>query len=107
MREIGRIAFLILTILSLYALLWSAFFTPGSHWQTRLEDSVLTLAVATCVCFAGGIIFSLTEVRPSPLSRTLPVRLYYWTVAGTTVLFFLSWYLEEYYIPLMYKNQPW
>jgi hypothetical protein len=111
MRELGRLVFLILTILSLYALLDSAFFTIGSHWQNRLEDSILTLGIATCVCFAGGIVFSLTEssneAKTAPLSRTLPVQLYYWTVGGTVLLFFLSWYLEQYYIPMIYKNQPW
>ena len=111
MRELGRVVFLIITILSLYALLDSAFFTIGSHWQSRLEDSVLTLGIATCICFAAGIVFSLTESSTAsgkaPLSRTLPVQLYYWTVGGTVLLFFLSWYLEQYYIPLIYKNQPW
>lgn len=107
MRELGRILFLILSVLSLYKLLGSAFFVPGSHWQARLESSVLTLALATCTCFAGGIFFTLTEGRPLSLARTLPVQLYYWTVAGTVLLFLLSLYLEEYYVPYLWKNQPW
>jgi hypothetical protein len=37
MRELGRILLLILSVLSLYRLLGSAFFVLGSHWQTRLR----------------------------------------------------------------------
>jgi hypothetical protein len=40
------------------------------------------------------------------VTRTLPVRLYFWALAGMTVLFVLSWYLEEYYVPLIWRNQP-
>jgi hypothetical protein len=112
MREIGRILFLILAVLSLYKLLESAFFGldgsgPGTPWQVRLEASAVTLALATCVCFAGGIFFHLTEGRTLPLNRTLPVQLYYWTVGGTVLLFCLSLYLEIYYVPYLWKNQPW
>jgi hypothetical protein len=38
--------------------------------------------------------------------RTLPVRLFLWSLAGMALLFFLCWYLEEYYVPLLWKNQP-
>jgi len=94
-------------VLSLYELLGSAFFVPGSHWQARLEGSLLTLALATCACFAGGLFFALTEARPLALARTLPVQLYCWTVGGTVLLFCLSLYLEQYYVPYLWKNQPW
>jgi hypothetical protein len=65
--------------------------------------------MATCVCFASGILFTLTEPakEQSSLNRTLPVRLYYWGVGATVLLFLLSLYLETYYVPYLYKNQPW
>ena len=109
MREVGRLVSIIVSVISLYALLGSAFFTLGSHWQLRLEHSILTLGMATCVCFAGGIIFTLTEspARQPSLHRTLPVQLYYWGVGATVLLFLLSLYLETYYVPFLYKNQPW
>ena len=76
-----------------------------------------TLGIATCVCFASGIVFSLTESRtgsapghssPQPsLHSTLPVQLYYWGVGATVLLFLLSLYLETYYVPYLYKSQPW
>jgi hypothetical protein len=107
MRELGRILFLILSVLSLYKLLGSAFFVPGSHWQARLAGAAISLGMATCVCLAGGLFFRFTETRPLSLARTLPVQLYYWTVSGTVLLFLLSLYLEEYYVPYLWKNQPW
>ncbi len=109
MREIGRLAAIILSVYSLYALLGSAFFILGSHWQLRLERSLTTLGLATCVCFASGILFTLTEAGKdhASLYRTLPVQLYYWGVGATILLFALSLYLETYYVPYLYKNQPW
>ncbi len=108
MREVGRLVALILCVISLYALLGSAFFILGSHWQIRLERSITTLGIATCVCFASGILFTLTEstARQPSLHRTLPVQLYYWGVGATVLLFLLSLYLEIYYVPYLYKNQP-
>ena len=109
MRELGRLAALILSVISLYALLGSAFFILGSHWQLRLERSIATLGITTCVCFASGILFTLTEspAHQASLHRTLPVQLYYWGVGATVLLFLLSLYLEAYYVPYLYKNQPW
>jgi hypothetical protein len=109
MREVGRLVAVILCVISLYALLGSAFFILGSHWQIRLERSITTLGIATCVCFASGILFTLTEsaTRHPSLHRTLPVQLYYWGVGATVLLFLLSLYLETYYVPYLYKNQPW
>lgn len=109
MREVGRLVALILCVISLYALLGSAFFILGSHWQIRLERSITTLGIATCVCFASGILFTLREstARQPSLHRTLPVQLYYWGVGATVLLFLLSLYLEIYYVPYLYKNQPW
>ena len=109
MRELGRLSAIIVSVISLYALLGSAFFIVGSHWQARLERSISTLGLATCVCFASGILFTLTEsgTRHPSLHRTLPVQLYYWGVSATVLLFLLSLYLETYYVPYLYKNQPW
>ena len=104
--EVGKAFSFIISILSLYALLVSAFFVPGSTWEDRLVDSLLRIALAGCVCFASGLMFRSAEHAEVPLMRTLPVRLFLWALAGMALLFFLCWYLEEYYIPLLWKNQP-
>jgi hypothetical protein len=93
-----------LSMLSLYPVLVSAFFVPGSRWEERLELALLRVAFAACICFASGLIYSWpSHANPDaaePLLATLPVRLFFWTVAGMALLFAVSWYLEEYYLPL-------
>jgi hypothetical protein len=124
--EIGKLVSLLLSILSLDALLTSAFFVPGSHWDERLLNSLARVVLAGCVCFASGLLFNRSEPRDpkrrdpghgnsglgdsgatSDIMRTLPVRLFLWGLLGMALLFALSWYLEEYYIPTIWKNQPY
>lgn len=111
-RELAKVAALILTILSIYALLVSAFFVPGSPWQQRLLTSFETLAMTGCVCFASGLLFQLTSQpaksrEGAPVTRTLPVQLFFWSLGATVLMFLLSRYLEVYYIPTIWKNQPY
>jgi len=112
LRELAKIAALILCILSIYALLGSAFFTPAAPWQARLISALETLTIAACVCFASGLLFTLTDqptanhAEPT-VTQTLPVQLFFWSLAATVLLFLLSRYLEVFYIPHIWKNQPW
>lgn len=111
-RELAKVAALILTIMSIYALLVSAFFVPGSPWNQRLLTSIETLAMSGCVCFASGLLFQLTSPSAKsqegrPVTRTLPVQLFFWSVGATILMFLLSRYLEVYYIPTIWKNQPY
>lgn len=119
--EIGKLVSLLLSILSLDALLTSAFFVPGSHWDERLLNSLARVVLAGCVCFASGLLFNRPEQHDplqrdpghgdseatSDIMRTLPVRLFLWGLLGMALLFVLSWYLEAYYIPMIWKNQPY
>jgi hypothetical protein len=111
MLEIGRAIALTLSILSLYPVMLSAFFVPGSRWEERLEMSLLKIAVAACICFASGLLFAY---RPGTslhfvtgVMATLPMRLFVWAMGSGAVLFAVSWYLEEYYVPLLWRNQPY
>jgi hypothetical protein len=114
-RELAKAVALILTIVSLYALLGSAFFAPGSPWQQRLLNSIETLAMSACVCFASGLLFSIPEAPgPTPyqiltrtLPRTLPVQLFFWSLGAMVLLFLLSRYVEVFYVPFIWKNQPY
>lgn len=107
--EFGKVLSFFLSILSLYPIVVSAFFVPGTHWEERLSLSLVKVAMAGCICFASGFFFSRPP-RPGcpgePLMQTLPVRIFLWTVAGVAVFFVLSWYLETYYVPLLWRNQP-
>lgn len=106
--EFGRAISFILSILSLYWVMVSAFFVPGSRWQERLESCLIRVAVAGCVCFASALLFAWRpsadgQSPPSPVS-TLPMRLYFWGLGAMAALFLLSWYIEEYYLPWALKK---
>ena len=108
--EIGKVVSLLLSILSLDALLMSAFFVPGAPWDDRLLNSLTRIVLAGCVCFASGLLFNWPDHQGAEANtsvmRTLPMRLFFWALLGMTLLFALSWYLEQYYVPLLWKNQP-
>jgi hypothetical protein len=108
--DIGKVVSLLLSILSLDALLTSAFFVPGSPWDDRLLNSLARIVLAGCVCFASGLLFNWPAQQSSDtgsnIMRTLPMRLFFWALLGMALLFVLSWYLEQYYVPMLWKNQP-
>jgi hypothetical protein len=108
--ELSRAIAFILSILSLYPVMLSAFFVPGTRWEDRLFLSMYRVAVAACVCFASGLLFAYrprASVKAvATILTTLPVRLFLWAMGAMAVLFTVSWYLEEYYVPLLWRNQP-
>ena len=104
--DLGRLLSFALSILSLYALLGSAFFLIATTWEERLVLSISRIGLAACVCFASGLLFRYSSKPEVPLSRTLPVRLFFWTIFGVAILFCVSWYLGAYYVPLLWRNQP-
>ena len=108
--EIGRAVSFLLSILSLDALLASAFFVPGSPWDERLLNSLERLVLAACVCFASGLLFNWHKQTDSEAAssvlRSLPMRLFFWALAGMVLLFAVSWYLEQFYVPMLWRNQP-
>lgn len=108
--ELGKILSFFLSILALCEAAMSAFFIPGTRWQDRLAASVLRIAIAGCICFASGLLFNMNArihgARNLSLLSTFPVRLFLWTLLGMAILFFLSWYLDAYYVPLLWRNQP-
>jgi hypothetical protein len=97
--ELFQVVSFVFSLLSLYWVTISAFFVPGSRWQDRLTVALLRLALAACVCFFSGLLFSWPKRRqrfhPSLLS-TLPVQLFFWALAGIAVLFVSSWYIASY-----------
>ena len=113
--ELGKFVSLGASILSLCSLMGSAFFVPASTWQDRLIGSLVHIALAGCLCFASGILFREDALRHAPqsgrqpapsLTDTLPVRLFFWSLLAMSLLFLLSWFLETYYVPQLWKNQP-
>jgi len=98
--DLSRACSFLLSILSLCWVTMSAFFVPGSRWQERLVLASLRLAFAACICFFSGLLFSWPSrpprLRPQSVVSTLPVQLFFWTVAAVAILFVSSWYLASY-----------
>jgi hypothetical protein len=99
-----------LSILSLCAVVLSAFFVPGSQLEDRLVLALEWIALAGCMCFLSGILFCRPwQASPETgrhVLQTLPVKMYLWTILGVAVLFLLSWYFEVSVVPLLWKNLP-
>jgi len=112
MVPLAKFIALALSILSLCVLMTHAFFVPGSSWGDRLLDALSILGLTACVCFAAGLVFEIPnrkfDPEPTPpLMRTLPVRLFFWGAGLMAVMFLVSWFLVEYFLPMTWKNQPY
>ncbi len=105
--DLGRVVTFFLSILSLLALVDTAFFLPATTWEERLVASITRVVFAACVSFFSGLLFSHSSRPAEPLSRTLPVRILLWTLLAVIVLFALAWLLDLYYVPLLWRNQPY
>lgn len=103
--DLGKVVSFAMSILSLCALLDSAFFVPATRWEDRLVASLARIVFAGCVCLISGLLFHFSEPQV-PLVRTLPVRLFLWALSGFALFFALGWYLDAYYMPLFWRNLP-
>ena len=108
--EIGKVLSFLLSMLALCEALISAFLVPGVGWEDRLAVSALRIAIAGCLCFASGILFAMSArvhgAEEPPLMSTFPVQLFFWALLGMAILFALAWYLDAFYVPLLWRNQP-
>ena len=99
MLELAKAVSFLICILSLYWAGFSAFFVPGSQWEERMWVAGFKLLAAAAICFYSGMVFSWpSKANPTAFQRltaTMPVRLFFWALAGIAVLFVLSWYLAD------------
>jgi len=103
--DLSKVVSFAMSILSLCVLLDTAFFIPATRWEDRLVASLARIAFAGCVCLISGLLFHSSEPEV-PLACTLPVRMFLWTLFGFALLFALGWYLDAYYVPLLWRNLP-
>jgi hypothetical protein len=106
--EFGKLAALLLCMLSLYVVFRTLFLSiddPHTILQlpriftNRLLDALLLIALSAAISLLGGIIFREAEPDPHPsLAATLPIQLFSWATSIMLVLFFLAWFLETHYI---------
>jgi len=100
------------SMISLYPVMLSAFFAPGTRWEDRLAMALLRVAMAACLCFASGLLYAhpvrhgspAIDEPAEPLLRTLPVRLFFCAIGGMALLFLLSWWLDTYYVPMLHHG---
>jgi hypothetical protein len=112
--DLGKNLSFIASLLSLYPLLYSALLEPGAHVPDRILLSLSRAAISAACCFLSGYLFLRADhPKPSlygsgqPIFSTLPVRIYFWALLGVVLLFIGSWFLQTYYVPLLWKNQPY
>ena len=103
--DLGKVVSFVTSILSLCALLDTAFFIQATRWEDRLVASLTRILFAGCVSLISGVLFHLSEPQV-PFARTLPVRLILWAIFGFSLFFALGWYLDAYYMPLFWRNLP-
>lgn len=103
--DLRKVVSFLMSILSLCALLNAAFFIPATRWEDRLVASLAPIGFAGCACLISGVLFHFSQPQV-PLVRTLPVRLFVWTLSGLSLLFALGWSLDVYYMPLFWRNLP-
>lgn len=103
MVEVAKPIALVLCMLSLCAVFYTAFLVPASGLEQRALNSVILLTFAAGICLTSGMLFrEATRMGIEPVTRTLPVQMFCWAVGLIVVLFIASWYLETYCV--FYKD---
>jgi hypothetical protein len=102
--ELAKFASLLLSILSLDAVLHSAFLEPGSNLQQRLLPSLDLMLVAAAISLASGYIFHVGDQkagkREASVVGTLPMMIFWWGAGLIALLYGLGWLLERYFLGL-------
>ena len=102
--ELAKFASLLLSIVSLDAVLHSAFLEPGSNLQQRLLPSLDMLLLAAAVCLGSGLIFHAWDQRVGKRQATvigsLPMMIFWWSSGVMALLYVLGWLLERYILEL-------
>jgi hypothetical protein len=100
--DIAKLVSLIGSILSLYALFYTAFLTPSTDMSQRIYDSIPLLALAAGISMISGLVFRSARQEPrtgrTGFTATLPVQLFCWASSTMLVLFVVPWYLESHCI---------
>ena len=102
--ELAKFASLLLSILSLDAVLHSAFLEPGSNLQQRLLPSLDLYARGRRHLPDSGYIFHLGDQkagkRDASVIGTLPMMIFWWGAGLIALLYGLGWLLERYCLEL-------
>jgi hypothetical protein len=93
--EVAKPIAVLLCLLSLLCVFYTAFLVPASGLEQRIWDSTVLLSLAAGVCFTSGMIFrEKTANGTESVLHTLPVQIFCWGACLIAILFVASWYLE-------------
>jgi len=100
--ELATLAALLASLMSLLAVIHSAFFGSEMDFRQRIYNSLgMLLLAAGFALFAGLLIEGHREgaQSSSPVAaifRTFPVRAFFWTTRPIVALLLLAWWIEAY-----------
>lgn len=102
-QELAKPVALLLCMISLCAVFYTAFLVPAGDLEQRTWDTLVLLSLSAGICLSGGMIFrEPARDGAEPLLRTLPVQVFCWASCLLLTLFAASWYLETHCI--FYKD---
>ena len=75
--EIAKPIALLLCMLALWSVFYTAFLVPASDLERRSWDSLILLSLAAGICLTSGMIFrESSESGAGSLARTLPIQMF-------------------------------
>jgi len=98
--ELARPAALLASMMSLLAVMHTAFFGSETDYRQRIYDSLGMLLLAAGIALIGGLLFEKSgeQARNSgpvaALFHTFPVRIFIWTTGLIVALFLLARWIE-------------
>ncbi|HUD22594.1 MAG TPA: hypothetical protein VMQ60_07095 [Acidobacteriaceae bacterium] len=97
--ELAKPIALMLCVLALGAVFYTAFMAPAIDLEQKTWESLVLLSLAAGICLTSGLIFrGIGHDGNARLTETLPVQMFFWATCWMLVLFIVSWYLETHCI---------
>ena len=100
LRELLRPAALLASMMSLLAVMHTAFFGAETDYRQRIYDSLGLLLLAAGIALIGGLLFERNEDEArnsgpvAAIFHTFPVRIFFWTTGLILALFLLARWIE-------------
>jgi hypothetical protein len=100
LRELLRPVALLASMISLLAVMHTAFFGAETDYRQRIFDSLGMLLLAAGIALIGGLLFERNgeETRASgpvaAILHTFPVKVFCWTTGVILALFLLARWIE-------------
>jgi hypothetical protein len=98
--ELARPTSLLASMISLLAVMHSAFFGSETDFHRRIYDSLAMLLLAAGIALVAGMLFErdcgVTGDSGPVLAvfRSFPVRVFFWASGLMLALFLLAWWIE-------------